>query len=110
MSARKRHDIILVMRIRACNCMANAWTHTSSHPVKHVHTLSLSTALDGHLDTALSIVPLVQVETPENNVQGIPTCVDLSNGQCPIHYFKTIGIPLLQNRYIDVFYSAKHNT
>ena len=39
-----------------------------------------------------------------------PTCVDLSNGQCPIHYFKNIGIPLLQNRYIDMFYYAKHNT
>ena len=39
-----------------------------------------------------------------------PACVDLSNGQCPIEYFKNIGITLLQNRYIDMFYYAKHNT
>ena len=25
-----------------------------------------------------------------------PACVDLSNGQCPIHYLKNVGIPLLQ--------------
>ena len=40
-----------------------------------------------------------------------PACVDLSNGQCPIHYyFKNIGIPLLQNRYIYMLYYARNTT